>query len=60
MRPKKRSYNFKLLVTLPNNAEAGKRASIEYDLSGQNKLMRDEELRKAEHLSKQKYVRITA
>ena len=25
--------------------------SIEYDLSGQNKLMRDKELRKAEHLS---------
>ena len=24
---------------------------IEYDLSGKNKLMRDEELRKAEHLS---------
>ena len=51
MRPKKRNYDFKLLVTLPNNAEVGKRVSIEYDLSGHNKLMRDEGLRKAEHLS---------
>ena len=51
MRPEKRNYNFKLRVTLPNNAEAGKRVSIDYDLSGQNKLMRDEGLRKAEHLS---------
>ena len=51
MRPEKRNYNFKLRVTLPNNAEAGKRVSIDYDLSGHNKLMRDEGLRKAEHLS---------
>ena len=50
--------NFKLLVTLSNNTEAGKKSvllihPIGYDRSGQNKLMRDEELisRKAEHLS---------
>ena len=53
---KKRNSNFKLLVTLPNNAEAGKRVSVT-DSSHrirperQNKSMRDEELRKAEHLS---------
>ena len=28
MRPKKRNSNFKLLVTLPSNAEAGKRVSV--------------------------------
>ena len=55
MRSKKRNSNFKLLVALPNNVEAGKTVllihPIKYDRSGQNKLMHYKELRKAEHLS---------
>ena len=56
MRSKKRSSNFELLMTLRNNAEAGTRSvlpihPIKYNRSGQNKLVHDEELIKAEHLS---------
>ena len=58
MRPKSKVSNFELLVTLPNNTEAGKIVSatdhpIGYDRIGQNKSVHDEELisRKSEHLS---------